>query len=90
MVLDFLSPSMEHHIRALEMGPCSPELRMADGDNPEVLKFLHREERLSRWAGPTSLSVLLSVSEQAWVLVLVGGGVSLLFVLQPENGYNKL
>lgn len=33
MVPDFLSPSMEHHVRALEMGQCSPGLRKADGDS---------------------------------------------------------
>lgn len=44
MVPDFLSPSMEHHVRALEMGQCSPGLRTADGDSPEVLKFLHGGE----------------------------------------------
>lgn len=36
--------------------------------------------------GQLPLYVLLSVSEQAWVLVLVGGRLSLLFVLQPKNG----
>lgn len=41
MVPYFLTPSMERHSRALEMGQFSSELRMADGDNPEVLKFLH-------------------------------------------------
>lgn len=44
MVPDFLSPSMEHHVRALEMGQFSPGLRTADGDSPEVLKFLHGGE----------------------------------------------
>lgn len=31
---DFLSPSMEHHIRASAMGKYCPELRVTEGDRP--------------------------------------------------------